>query len=162
MSRAVALTILCVGFLAALGCNRGGTDAPPLSVAAPKSATSSRLTGIWNGVFVFKDDAPTDQFDKTVLAVCKSMRIRIELKDDGSMKMRATMLFPGSGEQTNEIHGTWALIREDGDTLVIRSTEDGGDPEEITLHFRGDSTFEMDAENTLKQLGLMRFTRESS
>lgn len=166
MNRPVILFAGMLGMTLALvaGCQKG--DAPALSVSAPGSSTASsskqhRLVGSWDGVFAMRADAATGDFDEATLTACKTMKIRIAFHADGTMGMTASMRLPEVGEQSNTSSGKWELVSESGDTVVVRSKEQGSQPEEIELQFRGDDVFEMTPPNQLQSLGVMRFTRES-
>jgi hypothetical protein len=158
MLRVAAYVVIAFGLLCALlGCKG---EAPSLSITgAGGTLSADALVGSWDGTFVFHQDAELEQFDETVVAVCKSMRIHIEFKPDGKMSMRATMLFPGSGEQTSDSTGKWEFVSAKGQSMTIRSTEDGGEAEDATLHFKGASEFEMKAPENLRSLGVMQFKR---
>ncbi|MBM4000240.1 MAG: hypothetical protein FJ297_12025 [Planctomycetes bacterium] len=170
--RSPAIRVMAAGLLGvclSLGCGKG--DAPSLNISTASTdgsgapgtgsgSSESRLIGTWNGSFVMHADAATAEFDSATLTACKSMKIRIQFREGHAMAMTASMVLPEIGEKTNASEGRWEVLGADGDTITVRSTEDGADPEEIVMHFRGTDLFEMTPPNQLKALGTMRFTRE--
>jgi hypothetical protein len=154
----LATLVLLLVLLPAAGCQRAESATASITAAPP--AAPNRLVGNWTGVFAIAADAPQESFDSTTVAVCKSMRVDIQFREDGTMNMAATMTLPGAGEQSNESQGRWTLIKDSGDSVQLQSTEDGGKTEELALQFRGEDVFEMVPPNELQKLGVLRFTRQ--
>ncbi len=160
-----SFSLVLVSSLAFVGCGQGeGT--PALSIpasttaaAAPADQQQQRLLGTWNGVFAMHADAALQEFDEATLTACKTMKIRIQFREQGAMAMTASMVLPEMGEKTNTSEGRWELLQATGDTLTVRSTEDGAEPEDITMVFRDANTFEMTPPNQLRALGVMRFSK---
>ena len=153
----VSAFLLLVVAAICVGC-KGET--PSLSVPSSKGLSADTLLGAWDGAFVFAKGAAFDQFTEAEVAAFKSLRIHIDFHAGGRMTMQATMKVPEADEQTNNVQGTWEFVRAEGQSMVIRSTEEDGEPEEATLNFRGPNDFEMEAPQQLRKLGVMRFTRQ--
>jgi hypothetical protein len=137
------------------GCGKG--EPAPLSVQG--GDTPHRLQGSWQGEFVLKSDAPLADFPENVVAACRTMKVRIEFQAEGQLAMAASMDVPGVDQQTTNMQGRWRIVREAGDTLVVETTENGGESENGTLTFLNGDCFEMSPKNQLAELGVLRFTR---
>jgi hypothetical protein len=150
--------ILCM-LAAAVGCGKG--DAVPLSVQGEASAEhTTPVEGTWRGEFVMNPNAQPGDFPETVIEACRSMRIQIDFQPGGKLAMAASMTVPGGEEQTTNMQGRWRIVSREGDTYVVETTEEGREPENGTLEFRGADLFEMSPKNELAELGTMRFTRQ--
>lgn len=144
------------------GC--GKSETPTLNIGASSSSSTSdshRLVGTWDGQFVFHNDVDKEAFDQVTLEACKSMKLRVTFRSDGTMSMAATVTLPEVGTQSNQSEGKWSFVQRQGETITIRSQEDNAEPEEVSLHFRGADVFEMLPPNQLKSLGVMRFVRQA-
>lgn len=152
-----------------VGCQKSGEPAAgvsdatrpvSLAVQAKPRAAKERLAGSWNGVFALHGDAPVEDFEGPTVDICKSIRMRVVFHASGKLEMSASMTLPEIGSQTNDTSGHWSVLSEDGDTIQIRSVEGNSEPEEVTIVFRDDNSFEMTPPNELKSLGILRFTRK--
>jgi hypothetical protein len=160
--RFLSLGYVLLGVLILLG-GCGKSEAPSLAISGTSPSSDSlreRLHGTWLGKFVMHPDADKEAFDEATVEACKSMQLRITFRPDGTMTMAARMTLPELGTQSQETTGKWSFVSQQQDTLIIRSEEEGGEAEEVSLHFRSRDVFEMLPPNQLQKLGLMRFERQ--
>ena len=104
-----------------------------LSVANHASAQS--MVGSWNmsvkidqkavdtAMAEVKDEQQKAIFKQLVPAM-KAMKGTLDIGQDGKYTMTVTVSFFGQ-EQTNKQKGTWKVVKEDGKSIVVETTEDG-------------------------------------
>lgn len=144
-----------------VGCS--GSEAPTLSIQATNKSQESpqaRIVGTWHGEFVLHNNVDMESFDAATIEACKSMKIRITFRPDGTMSIAATIRLPEIGPQSNETQGRWSLVSHQDNEYVVRTEEGNSEPEEVTLYFRNENMFEMLPPTQLNGLGVMRFVRE--
>ena len=137
---------LAAGFV---GCG-GGAKLP---------VASERLPGKWHGeMIVYEETQGKLAADKvTELA---QMKWDFEFRTDGSMALSG--VHSGNAFTTE---GRWQPVKQDGDLLTIKSTEQSGVEKDINIEFDGQDTFYIPVngrpapEAEVAELGAMRFTR---
>jgi hypothetical protein len=161
-----AFLVLGLGWMALSGCRPASTDeATPLASAvttpdkAGASHAQSRLVGRWDGGFQMNSDAPLDEFDELTVNICKSIRMLAAFHADERLEMSATMTLPEIGAQTSETKGKWKILAENGNEVRLQALDPDGDPEEMTVTFLDDHTFVMTPPNELRDLGMLKFTK---
>jgi hypothetical protein len=120
---------------------------------------SQRLPGKWHGEMIIYDEAqaklPAEQ-----VAQMAQMQYDFEFRPDGSMALSG--IHSGQAFTTE---GRWQPVKQDGDLLVIKSTEQTGAAKDVNIEFDGKDTFYIPfnarpAPNAeVAELGAMRFTR---
>src|SRR5437016_645605 len=145
----IALTIcwmaLAAGFI---GC--GGSKLP---------APAERLPGKWHGEMIVYEETQT-KLPPEQVAQMSQTQYDFEFRPDGTMALSGV----DSGRAyTSE--GRWQSVKQDGDLLTIKSTEQSGKQKDINIEFDGKDTFYIPVAAPLTQgaevaeLGAMRFTR---
>src|SRR5207237_698427 len=122
-------------------------------------APSQRLPGKWRGEMIVYDETqaklPADQ-----IAKMSQMQWDFEFRIDGSMALSGV----NSG-QAFTTEGRWEALKQEGDLLTIKSTEQTGTQKDINIEFDGNDTFYIPVngrpapEAEVAELGAMRFTR---
>jgi hypothetical protein len=136
---------LAAGFI---GC--GSAKLPP---------AAERLPGKWRGeMIVYEETQGKLAPDK--IAELEQMQWDFEFRTDGSMALSGV----NSGKAyTTE--GKWQTLKQEGDLLTIKSTEQSGAQKDINIEFDGTDTFYIPvngrpaAQAEVAELGAMRFTR---
>jgi len=139
-----ALTV-AAGFV---GC--GGSKLP---------AAAERLPGKWHGEMIVYEETqgrlPPDK-----IAEMAKMQWDFEFRTDGSMALSGVN--SGAAFTTQ---GRWQTLKQEGDLLTIKSTEQSGMQKDINIEFDGKDTFYVPVngrpapEAEVAELGAMRFTR---
>jgi hypothetical protein len=145
ISLSVAWMALAAGFI---GC--GGSKLP---------AAAQRLPGKWHGEMIVYEETQT-KLPAEVIAKMSQTQYDFEFRPDGSMALSGV----DSGRAyTSE--GRWQALKQDGDLLTIKSTEQSGKQKDINIEFDGKDTFYIPVAAPLQpgaevaELGAMRFTR---
>ena len=132
-----------------IGCG-GGTKLP---------APVERLPGKWHGeMIVYEETQGKLATDK--VAELSQMQWDFEFRPDGSMALSG--VHSGTAFTTE---GKWQPVKQDGDLLTIKSTEQNGSEKDINIEFDGHDTFYIPVngrpapEAEVAELGAMRFTR---
>jgi hypothetical protein len=145
MILSVTWMALAAGFI---GC--GGSKLP---------APAERLPGKWHGEMIVYEETQT-KLPAEVIAKMSQTQYDFEFRPDGSMALSGV----DSGRAyTSE--GRWQALKQDGDLLTIKSTEQSGKQKDINIEFDGKDTFYIPVAAPLQpgaevaELGAMRFTR---
>jgi hypothetical protein len=138
----VAALILAAGFV---GCG-GGT--PKLPEAA------ERLPGKWHGQMVVYEEEVQGKLPPEKIAELAQMQMDFNFRPDGSLALSGV----DSGKAYST-EGRWQVVKQEGDLLTIKSTEQGGDAKDINIEFDGTDTFYIPLKTEVAELGAMRFTR---
>ena len=130
------------------GC--GGTAAPP--------EAASRLPGKWHGEMIVYEEAVQGKLPPDMIAELAGTRYDFEFRPDGSMAL--TGVKQGQAYTTQ---GHWQLVKQQGELLTIKSTEQSGTTKDINIEFDGNDTFyiplHIPVETEVAEAGAMRFTR---
>ena len=142
------LTISCLALAAGLvGC---GSKLP---------APTERLPGKWHGETIVYDETHA-KLPPEIVARLAQIQYDFEFRADGTMAL--------SGVESGQAYtseGRWQTIKQDGDLMTIKSTEQSGKQKDINIEFDGKDTFYIPLAAPLEQgaavaeLGAMRFTR---
>ena len=145
----VATAMTAVAMAAGLvGC--GSSKLPP---------AAERLPGKWRGEMIVYEETQTKMPAEQIAALAQ-LQYDFEFRADGSMVLSGT-----TGGQAFSTQGRWEKTREEGDNLVIKSTEQTGTQKDIQIEFDGTDIFYVPlnakpAPNAeVAELGAMRFTR---
>ena len=122
-------------------------------------AAAERLPGKWRGEMIVYEETqgklPPDK-----IAELSQMQWDFDFRLDGSMALSGV----NSGKAyTTE--GRWRTLKEEGDLLTIKSTEQSGTQKDINIEFDGTDIFYIPVngrpapEAEVAELGAMRFTR---
>jgi len=130
-----------------------GCGSPKLPAAA------ERLPGKWHGEMIVYEETqgklPADAITKM-----SQTQYDFEFRTDGTMALSGV----NSGQAFNS-EGRWQTLKQDGDLLTIKSTEQSGTQKDINIEFDGTDTFYIPVngrpspEAEVAELGAMRFTR---
>jgi len=120
---------------------------------------SERLPGKWHGEMVVYEETQT-RLPAEIVARLAQMQYDFEFRPNGTMAL--------SGVESGQAYtseGQWQTIKQDGDLLTIKSTEQTGKQKDINIEFDGKDTFyipfaaPLQAGAEVAELGAMRFTR---
>ncbi len=84
----------------------------------------------------------------------KSMKMHVQFNENGAMRMSVNV-----GSLNRRASGKWEIARQEGDLVVIKSTESEGAEEELRVTFEDNDSFRMDPPGPNKEIGVMRFKR---
>jgi hypothetical protein len=118
-----------------------------------------RLPGKWRGEMIVYDETQA-KLPPQKIAEMSQMQWDFEFRTDGSMALTGV----NSGQAFNT-EGRWQTVKQDGDLLTIKSTEQSGTQKDINIEFDGIDTFYIPVngrpapEAEVAELGAMRFTR---
>ena len=148
MQRALRLTLsVCCMVLAAgfIGC---GSKLP---------VPSERLPGKWHGEMIVYEETQAKMPPEIVSRLAQT-QYDFEFRTDGTMALSGVE----SGQAYNS-EGRWQAIKQDGDLMTIKSTENSGKQKDINIEFDGKDTFYIPVAAPVQfgaaELGAMRFTR---
>jgi hypothetical protein len=127
--------------------------------SAKLPAAADRLPGKWRGEMIVYEETegklPPDK-----IAELSQMQWDFDFRPDGSMALSGANL--GKAYTTE---GRWQTLKQEGDLLTIKSTEQSGTQKDINIEFDGKDTFYIPVngrpapEAEVAELGAMRFTR---
>jgi hypothetical protein len=143
---AVIFAMVLAGGL--VGC--GSSKLPP---------AAERLPGKWHGEMIVYDEMQ-GKLPPEKIAELSNMQWDFDFRTDGSMALSGA----NSGTAFNT-EGRWQTLKQDGDLLTIKSTEQSGAQKDINIEFDGKDTFYIPVngrpspEAEVAELGAMRFTR---
>jgi hypothetical protein len=122
-------------------------------------AAAERLPGKWHGEMIVYEETqgklPPDKISEMA-----KMQWDFEFRTDGSMALSGVN--SGAAFTTQ---GRWETLKQEGDLLTIKSTEQSGMQKDINIEFDGKDTFYVPVngrpapEAEVAELGAMRFTR---
>jgi hypothetical protein len=132
-----------------IGC--GGSPSLPAPV--------QRLPGKWHGEMIVYKEELEGKLSPERIAALEQMQMDFEFRSDGTM----TAVGAHAG-QAAASQGQWQMVKQEGDVLMIQSTEEGGRVEPKKFEFDGADMFYMPIQAKLgdsgvADLGAMRFTR---
>jgi hypothetical protein len=113
-----------------------------------------RLPGKWQGQMIVYEEELQGKLPAEKIAELAAMKMDFEFRPDGTMSL--------SGVDQGRAYtgaGRWELVKQEGDLLTIKSTEDGNPPKDINIEFDGQDTFFIPLKTEVAELGAMRFTR---
>jgi len=119
-----------------------------------------RLPGKWHGEMIVYKEAVEGKLPPDKISEMEQMQMDFEFRPDGSM-----MLGGVNSGKSFTTEGRWEPIKQDGDLLTIKSTEQAGTQKDINIEFDGQDVFyiplhgKTSPEAELAELGAMRFTR---
>ena len=114
-----------------------------------------RLPGRWHGEMIVYEDELQGKLSPEQIASLAKMQWDFEFRPDGSMTLAAAN---ESGQSANS-DGRWELVKQEGDLLTIKSTEQAGAEKNINFEFDGSDVLYMPVQTNVAELGAMRFTR---
>ena len=150
-----------------LSFSRAVLTAPVMALAAGLVGCGSsklpapveRLPGKWRGEMIVYEETqgklPPDQIERL-----SQMQWDFEFRPDGSMALSG--VHSGTAFTTE---GRWEPVKQDGDLLTIKSTEQTGMQKDINIEFDGHDMFYIPVNAApapgaeVAELGAMRFTR---
>jgi hypothetical protein len=140
------VVVLAAGFV---GC--GGSAKLP--------AAAERLPGKWHGEMIVYEETQ-GKLSADEMATLSQMKWDFDFRTDG------TMILSGVNSGASfATEGKWQTVKQDGDLLTIKSTEQEGPQKDINIEFDGKDTFYIPfnvrprPEAEVAELGAMRFTR---
>jgi len=146
--RLLAVLAAMAMFGGLIGC--GSSKLPP---------AADRLPGKWRGeMFVYEETQakmPADQ-----IAALSQLQYDFEFRNDGSMVLSGV-----SAGQAFSTQGKWETLKQEGELLTIKSTEETGTQKDIRIEFDGADVFYVplnakpSPEAEVAELGAMRFRR---
>lgn len=120
---------------------------------------AERLPGKWHGeMFVYEETQA--KLPPEIVARLAQTKYDFEFRSDGTMA-----LFGTESGQAYTSNGHWQTVKQEGDFMTIKSTEQDGKQKDIKIEFDGQDTFYIPLAAPLEQgaevaeLGAMRFTR---
>jgi len=135
-------TLLLVGGL--VGCGSGSLPPP-----------SQRLPGKWHGeMIVYEEEVQGKLLPETIEKMGRT-QWDFEFRQDGSMVL-AAMNDEGRADRSE---GRWEVVKQEGDLLTVKSTEQSGKQKNINFEFDGADILYMPVKTEVAELGAMRFTR---
>ena len=145
--RFVLPTMLIVSGL--IGC--GGSPSLPAPV--------QRLPGKWHGEMIVYKEELEGKLPPERIAALEQMQMDFEFRSDGTMTAAGA-----TAGQAATSQGKWEMVKQEGDVLMIQSTEEGGKVAPKKFEFDGADMFYMPIQAKLgdsgvADLGAMRFTR---
>jgi hypothetical protein len=114
-----------------------------------------RLPGKWHGEMIVYEEELQGKLTPDQIAGLAKMQWDFEFRPDGSMTLAAA----SEQGQAAKSDGRWELIKQDGDLLTIKSTEQAGAEKQINFEFDGSDVLYMPVQTNVAELGAMRFTR---
>lgn len=126
-----------------IGC--GGSKLP---------APVERLPGSWHGQMIVYEEEVQGKLPPEKIAALSQMQMDFQFQPDGSMSLSGV---DQGRAYTNA--GRWEVLKQDGDLLTIKSTEQSGAVKDINIEFDGSDTFYIPVKTEVAELGAMRFTR---
>ena len=127
--------------------------------SAKLPAPVQRLPGKWRGEMIVYDETQ-GKLPPEKISELAQMQWDFEFRPDGSMALSG--VHAGTAFTTE---GRWEPLREDGDFLTIKSTEQTGAQKDIHIEFDGSDMFYIPVNAApapgaeVAELGAMRFTR---
>jgi hypothetical protein len=122
-------------------------------------APAERLPGKWHGEMIVYDETRA-KLPPEIYARLAMTQYDFEFRTDGTMAL--------SGVESGQAYaseGRWQTVKQEGDIMTIKSTEQTGKQKDINIEFDGKDTFYIPLAAPLEQgtevaeLGAMRFTR---
>lgn len=122
-------------------------------------APAERLPGKWHGEMIVYEETQ-GKLPPEKITELSAMQWDFDFRTDGSMALSG--VHAGTAFTTE---GRWETMKQEGDLLTIKSSEQTGTQKDINIEFDGKDTFYIpvlaaprpDAE--VAELGAMRFTR---
>lgn len=147
-------------FAGLVGCSGGGSASPAVEATSASAQQEvkllpllERLPGDWAGVMIIDEEGVKDLPAENVAAL-KAMEMGISFSPQGEM-----ILSGYNNGQPYESKGAWQLVKEEGETLTLRSIESDGTQKDIVLMFDGNDRFLMPLKTEVANLGAMQFDR---
>jgi|GEM_PF-1683940 hypothetical protein len=147
-------------FAGLVGCGGGGSASPAVEATSASAQQEvkllpllERLPGDWAGVMIIDEEGVKDLPAENVAAL-KAMEMGISFSPQGEM-----ILSGYNNGQPYESKGAWQLVKEEGETLTLRSIESDGTQKDIVLMFDGNDRFLMPLKTEVANLGAMQFDR---
>ena len=112
-----------------------------------------RLPGAWQGE-IQVNEAGIGDLTPEQIAQIRQMRMELDFHADGKLVLKGE----NNGQPyTSEAH--WELVGVQGDTITIKSMEDGLQEKMIDIHFHGKDDFVMPLKTERADIGSMKFKR---
>lgn len=120
---------------------------------------AERLPGKWHGEMIVYEETQA-KLPPEIVARLAQTQYDFEFRTDGTMAL--------SGMESGQAYtseGRWQTLKQEGDLMTIKSTEQSGKEKDINIEFDGQDTFYIPLAAPLEQgtaaaeLGAMRFTR---
>jgi hypothetical protein len=127
--------------------------------SAKLPAPVERLPGKWRGEMIVYEETQR-KLPPNKVAELSQMQWDFEFRNDGSMALSG--VHSGTAFTTE---GRWEPLKQDGDLLTIKSTEQTGMQKDINIEFDGRDMFYIPVNAApapgaeVAELGAMRFTR---
>jgi hypothetical protein len=127
--------------------------------SAKLPAPVERLPGKWRGEMIVYEETQ-GKLPPNKVAELSQMQWDFEFRNDGSMALSG--VHSGTAFTTE---GRWEPLKQDGDLLTIKSTEQTGMQKDINIEFDGRDMFYIPVNAApapgaeVAELGAMRFTR---
>ena len=140
------MVLLTAGFV---GC--GGSAKLPLP--------AERLPGKWHGEMHVYEETQ-GKLSEDEMKMFSQMQWDFDFRNDGTMVLSGVN--SGAAFATE---GKWQTVKQDGDLMTIKSTEQTGSQKDINIEFDGKDTFYIPfnvrprPEAEVAEIGAMRFTR---
>src|SRR5262245_6149204 len=122
--------------------------------SAKLPAPVERLPGSWHGQMIVYEEEVQGKLPPEKIAALSQMQMDFQFQPDGAMTLSGV---DQGRAYTNA--GRWEVLKQDGDLLTIKSTEQSGAIKDINIEFDGSDTFFIPVKTEVAELGAMRFTR---
>jgi hypothetical protein len=122
-------------------------------------AAAERLPGKWHGEMIVYEETQ-GKLPPEKITELSQMQWDFDFRTDGSMALSG--VHSGAAFTTE---GRWQTLKQEGDLLTIKSTEQSGMQKDINIEFDGTDTFYIPVNGRpspqaeVAELGAMRFTR---
>ena len=122
--------------------------------SAKLPAAVERLPGKWHGEMIVYEEEVQGKLPPEKIAALAQMQMDFQFQPDGSMSLSGV---DQGRAYTNA--GQWQMLKQEGDLLTIKSTEQSGAVKDINIEFDGADIFYIPVKTEVAELGAMRFTR---
>ena len=118
------------------------------------SAVVEQLPGTWGGEMVVNEEGVVGKLSDAQIAQLRQMRMELDFQSDGKLVLKGE----NNGQPyVSEAH--WELVNVQGDSITIKSIEEGLEEKMIDIHFEGKNDFTMPLKTERADIGAMKFRR---
>ena len=139
----ISSVVVCLMSLAALtGCG----ESP--------SAVVEQLPGSWGGEMIVNEQGVVGKLSDAQIAQLRQMRMELDFQADGKLTLKGE-----NNGQPYVSQAQWELVNVQGDTITIKSIEEGLEEKMIDIRFDGKDDFTMPLKTERADIGAMKFRR---
>ncbi len=118
------------------------------------SSVVSQLPGSWQGEMIVNEAGVTGSLTPEQVAQLKQMRMELDFHQDGKLVLKGE-----NNGQPYVSEAQWELVGVQGDTVTIKSIEEGLEEKLIDIRFEGKNDFTMPLKTERADIGAMKFRR---